>query len=175
MLILVLENAHGRNRYFKPSSLDQNYRFCIFMQKCQRFCIFIHFCYFTSFNITFVNILTIVSKSASFTYTFQSWYLLYAKPWVSGPKTLGFTTWNQGFQTVNRWVSQTALQVPKNCIFMQLLLLVVISAKIYAYTQVDAKCTTISPLKRSFSVPCSTNIMFKMFKDKYVWRLLLRL
>ena len=97
MLIGVLENAHGRNRCFKPLSLDQNYRFCIFMQKCQRFCIFIHFCYFTSFNVTFVNILTIVSKSASFTYTFQSWYLSYAKPWFSGPKTLGFASWNPWF------------------------------------------------------------------------------
>ena len=97
MLIGVLENARGRNRCFMPSSLDWNYRFCIFMQKYQRFCIFIHFCYFTSFNITFVNILTIASKSASFPYTFQSWYLSYAKPWVSGPKTLGFAFWNPWF------------------------------------------------------------------------------
>ena len=42
------------------------------MQKRKRFCIFMQSSCFTLFNITSVNILTITSRFAHFTYTFQS-------------------------------------------------------------------------------------------------------
>lgn len=67
------------------------------MQKRQQFCIFIHFRYFTLFNVISVNILTIALCFVRFTYTFQSWYLSVEKPLVSGPKTLGFASWNPWF------------------------------------------------------------------------------
>ena len=83
--------------------------FCIFMQKYQLFCIFMHFCIFTLFNIVFVNNLTIALILACFAYTFQSWYLSYAKAWVSGRESMGFRLWKQGFHDVKPMLSDRNL------------------------------------------------------------------
>ena len=42
-------------------------------------------------------------------------------PLVLGPETLGFATWNQGFQSVIRWVSENAPLHPQKWIFMHFL------------------------------------------------------
>ena len=42
------------------------------------------------------------------TFHLQNPWFQVLKPLVLHPKTLGFATWNQGFQTVIWWVSETA-------------------------------------------------------------------
>ena len=78
--------------------------------------------YFTSFNKIFVNIITIAADIVSFSYTFQKWYPSFAKPLVSHPKTLGFTSWNPCFHNLKPMLSDCNLmpfrrRIPY-CIFM---------------------------------------------------------
>ena len=65
--------------------------------------------YFTSFNKIFVNIITIAADIVSFSYTFQKWYPSFAKPLVSHPKTLGFTSWNPCFHNLKPMLSDCNL------------------------------------------------------------------
>ena len=65
--------------------------------------------YFTSFNKIFVNIITIAADIVSFSYTFQKWYPSFAKPLVSHPKTLGFTSWNPCFHKLKPMLSDCNL------------------------------------------------------------------
>ena len=79
------------------------------MQKYYWFCIFMHFCCFTILNKRFVNILTIAFYFACFAYTFQSWYFSFEKAWVSGPKSMGFTSWNPWFHSLKPMLSDRNL------------------------------------------------------------------
>ena len=72
-------------------------------------CVFMCFLVFTLFNIVFVNNLTIALILACFAYTFQSWYLSYAKAWVSGRESMGFRLWKQGFHDVKSMLSDRNL------------------------------------------------------------------
>ena len=65
--------------------------------------------YFTSFNKIFVNNITIAADIVSFSYTFQKWYPSFAKPLVSHPKTLGFTSWNPCFHNLKPMLSDCNL------------------------------------------------------------------
>ena len=53
------------------------------------------------------------------TFHLQNPWFQVMKPLVLHPKTLGFATWNQCFQTVIWWVSETVHMHPKKWIFMQ--------------------------------------------------------
>ena len=64
---------------------------------------------FTSFNKIFVNNITIAADIVSFSYTFQKWYPSFAKPLVSHPKTLGFTSWNPCFHNLKPMLSDCNL------------------------------------------------------------------
>ena len=89
-------------------------------------CVFMCFLVFTLFNIVFVNNLTIALIFACFAYTFQSWYLSYAKAWVSGRESMGFRLWKQGFHDVKPMLSDRNLMpfstTSQYCIFMHKLL-----------------------------------------------------
>ena len=82
-----------------------------------------YFWYFALFNKRFINILTIALRFARFTYTFQSWYFLFEKAWVSGRETKGFRLWNHGFQRLKTRLSDCNLMAFSSrfafCIFMQ--------------------------------------------------------
>ena len=65
--------------------------------------------YFTSFNKIFVNNITIAADIVSFSYAFQKWYPSFAKPLVSHPKTLGFTSWNPWFRSLKPMLSDCNL------------------------------------------------------------------
>ena len=65
--------------------------------------------YFTSFNKIFVNNVTIAADIVSFSYTFQKWYPSFAKPLVSHPKTLRFTSWNPCFHNLKPMLSDCNL------------------------------------------------------------------
>ena len=47
------------------------------------------------------------------TFHLQNPWFQVVKPWVLGCETLGFTTWNQCFQSVISWVSETAPMHPQ--------------------------------------------------------------
>ena len=62
---------------------------------------FLHF--FTQHLLRFLQS---VSKHTLIAYTFQSWYLSFAKPLVLGPKTMGFRLWNPWFYNMKPMLSE---------------------------------------------------------------------
>ena len=65
---------------------------------------FLHF--FTQHLLIFLQS---VSKHTLIAYTFQSWYLSFAKPMVLGPETLGFTLKNPWFRSLKPRLSDCNL------------------------------------------------------------------
>ena len=70
---------------------------------------FLHF--FTQHLLIFLQS---VSKHTSIAYTFQSWYLSFAKPLVLGPETMGFRLWNPWFYNMKPMLSDCNLMGFRN-------------------------------------------------------------